>query len=137
MSRAALVLMRRSGGNALDVSSEQQQRDKACQSGGGAQFRQNTMEVAIINTARQCKRFEALSLVLIWRFRKIRRAFLGVPIMRIVLRWGLYWGPSQDSGCWDTHLHAGRHLQAQKQFHAALGQDACLKDFGQNKTIHD
>ena len=28
-----------------------------------------------------------------WRFSKIRGTFLGVPIMRIIVFWGLYWGP--------------------------------------------
>ena len=30
----------------------------------------------------------------IWGFPKIRGTFLGVPIIRIIIFWGLYWGPS-------------------------------------------
>ena len=29
----------------------------------------------------------------IWGFPKIRGTSLGVPIIRIILFWGLYWGP--------------------------------------------
>ena len=29
----------------------------------------------------------------IWEFPKIRGTFLGVPIIRILVYWGLYWGP--------------------------------------------
>ena len=29
-----------------------------------------------------------------WEFPKIRATFLGVPIVRIILFWGLHWGPS-------------------------------------------
>ena len=29
----------------------------------------------------------------IWRFPKIRGTFLGVPIIRAIVFWGLYWGP--------------------------------------------
>ena len=29
----------------------------------------------------------------IWGFPKIRGTFLGVPIIRIIVFWGLYWGP--------------------------------------------
>ena len=29
----------------------------------------------------------------IWEFPKIRGTFLGVPIIRIIVYWGLYWGP--------------------------------------------
>ena len=29
----------------------------------------------------------------IWGFPKIRDSFLGVPIKRIIVLWGLYWGP--------------------------------------------
>ena len=29
----------------------------------------------------------------IWGFPKIRDTFLGVPILRIIVFWGLYWGP--------------------------------------------
>ena len=29
----------------------------------------------------------------IWGFPKIRGTFLGVPIIRIIVYWGLYWGP--------------------------------------------
>ena len=28
-----------------------------------------------------------------WRFPKIRGTFSGVPIVRIIVYWGLYWGP--------------------------------------------
>ena len=28
-----------------------------------------------------------------WGFPKIRVTFLGVPITRIIVFWGLYWGP--------------------------------------------
>ena len=28
----------------------------------------------------------------IWRFPKIRGTFLGVPIVRIIILWGLFWG---------------------------------------------
>ena len=28
----------------------------------------------------------------IWGFPKIRATFLGVPIIRIIVYWGLYWG---------------------------------------------
>ena len=31
--------------------------------------------------------------VLIWEFPRIRGTFLGVPIIRIIIYWGLYWGP--------------------------------------------
>ena len=30
---------------------------------------------------------------LIWGFPKIRGTFLGVPIIRTIVFWGLYWGP--------------------------------------------
>ena len=30
---------------------------------------------------------------LIWGFPKIRGTLLGVPIIRIIVFWGLYWGP--------------------------------------------
>ena len=30
---------------------------------------------------------------LIWGFPKIRGTFLGVPIIRTIAFWGLYWGP--------------------------------------------
>ena len=30
----------------------------------------------------------------IWGFPKIRGTILGVPIIRIIIYWGLYWGPS-------------------------------------------
>ena len=29
----------------------------------------------------------------IWGFPKIRGTILGVPIIRIIVFWGLYWGP--------------------------------------------
>ena len=29
----------------------------------------------------------------IWGFPKIRGPFLGVPIIRPIIFWGLYWGP--------------------------------------------
>ena len=29
----------------------------------------------------------------IWRFPKIRGTLLGIPIIRNILFWGLYWGP--------------------------------------------
>ena len=29
----------------------------------------------------------------IWGFPKIRGTFLGVPIIRIIVYWGVYWGP--------------------------------------------
>ena len=29
----------------------------------------------------------------IWRFPKIRGTILGVPIIRTIVFWGLYWGP--------------------------------------------
>ena len=29
----------------------------------------------------------------VWRFLKIRGTLLGVPILRIIVFWGLYWGP--------------------------------------------
>ena len=29
----------------------------------------------------------------IWGFPDIRGTFLGVPIKRIIVYWGLYWGP--------------------------------------------
>ena len=29
----------------------------------------------------------------IWGFPKIRGTFLGVPIIRTIVFWGLYWGP--------------------------------------------
>ena len=29
----------------------------------------------------------------IWEFPKIRGTLLGVPILRIIVFWGLYWGP--------------------------------------------
>ena len=29
----------------------------------------------------------------IWGFPKIRGTFVGVPIIRIIVFWGLYWGP--------------------------------------------
>ena len=29
----------------------------------------------------------------IWGFPKVRGTFFGVPIMRITIFWGLYWGP--------------------------------------------
>ena len=31
--------------------------------------------------------------IYIWEFPKIRGTLLGVPIMRIIVYWGLYWGP--------------------------------------------
>ena len=27
-----------------------------------------------------------------WEFPKIKGTFLGVPILRIIIYWGLYWG---------------------------------------------
>ena len=30
---------------------------------------------------------------IMWGFPKIRGAFLGVPIIRIIVYWGLYWSP--------------------------------------------
>ena len=30
---------------------------------------------------------------IIWGFPKIMGTFLGVPIIRIIVYWGLYWGP--------------------------------------------
>ena len=29
----------------------------------------------------------------IWRFPKVRNTFLGAPIIRTIVFWGLYWGP--------------------------------------------
>ena len=29
----------------------------------------------------------------IWGFAKIRGTILGVPVIRIIVFWGLYWGP--------------------------------------------
>ena len=37
---------------------------------------------------------EVNSLGQIWVFPKIRGTILGVPIIRIIVFWGLYWGPS-------------------------------------------
>ena len=31
--------------------------------------------------------------VVLWGFPKIRGTILGVPIIRIIVFWGLYWGP--------------------------------------------
>ena len=33
------------------------------------------------------------SLMIIWGLPKIRGTFLGVPIRRTIVYWGLYWGP--------------------------------------------
>ena len=30
---------------------------------------------------------------MIWEFPKIRGTVLGVPILRIIVYWGVYWGP--------------------------------------------
>ena len=30
---------------------------------------------------------------MVWGFSKIRVTILGVPIIRIIVLWGLYWGP--------------------------------------------
>ena len=35
----------------------------------------------------------ALDKECIWGFPKIRGTILGVPIIRIIIYWGLYWGP--------------------------------------------
>ena len=35
----------------------------------------------------------AVRIVTIWGFPKIRGTFLGVPLIRIIVFWGLYWGP--------------------------------------------
>ena len=34
-----------------------------------------------------------IRIIVIWGFPKIRGTFLGVPIIRIIVFWGLYWGP--------------------------------------------
>ena len=31
--------------------------------------------------------------MLVWGFPKIKGTFLGVPIIRTIVLWGLYWGP--------------------------------------------
>ena len=31
--------------------------------------------------------------MVIWEFPKIRGTILGVPIIRIIVYWGLFWGP--------------------------------------------
>ena len=50
----------------------------------------------------------------IWRFPKIRGTFSGVPIMRIILFWGLCWGPPpfweliiSGDGAVDSRDHTG------------------------------
>ena len=40
-----------------------------------------------------------------WGFPKIRGTFLGVPIIRIIIFWGLYWGP-HILGNYHIHSHA-------------------------------
>ena len=39
------------------------------------------------------RRLGSKSLDKIWEFAKIRGTILGVPIIRVVVCWGLYWGP--------------------------------------------
>ena len=34
-----------------------------------------------------------LEVLVIWEFPKIRGTILGVPIIRTIVFWGLYWGP--------------------------------------------
>ena len=37
--------------------------------------------------------------MVIWGFPKIRPTILGVPIIRTVVFWGLYWGPPILGNC--------------------------------------
>ena len=39
------------------------------------------------------------------RFPKIMRTFLGVPIIRIMVYWCLYWGPPQHAMTWKMVLY--------------------------------
>ena len=41
------------------------------------------------NRSRNC----SSGVVLIWGFPKIRGTIFGVPIIRIIVYWGLYWSP--------------------------------------------
>ena len=47
----------------------------------------------------------------IWGFPKFRGTFLGVPIIRIIVYWGLYWGPP----IWGTY-----HIGYPKRHHESL-----------------
>ena len=45
----------------------------------------------------------------IWRFPKTRGTFLGVPIMRTIVYWGLYWGPL-ILGRYDIYIYIFRFI---------------------------
>ena len=44
---------------------------------------------------------------MIWDFPKIRGTFLGVPIIRPIVFWDLYWGPFILG---NYHMSRGQHL---------------------------
>ena len=51
--------------------------------------------------------FEVGPVWAIWGFPKIRGTILGVPIIRIIVFWGLYWGPL-ILGNYHIHVYLGR-----------------------------
>ena len=50
-------------------------------------------ETYVCAADRSCAKGETPTEYIIWRFPKIRGTFLGVPMIRTIVYWGLYWGP--------------------------------------------
>ena len=57
------------------------------------------------------ERIGALGAALIWEFPEIMGTFVGVPIIRIIVYWGLYWGPLLLG---NYHFLLGEHFETYK-----------------------
>ena len=73
--------------------------------------------------------------ILIWGFPKIRGTILGVPIIRIIVFWGLYWG-SPILG--NYHLEVGRSGRLSDSWSCAGQEDnTALKTQGAQAGAHN
>ena len=64
---------------------------------------------AYLDTMKRAAELTAAPDSLIWGFPKIRGSMLGVPIIRTIVYWGLYWGPLVLG---NYHLHQAKLSQA-------------------------
>ena len=58
----------------------------------------------------------------IWWFPQIRGTFLGVPIIRTIIFWGLYWGPPILGNYHRTYIRIPREGGMDKKLDATLVQ---------------
>ena len=56
----------------------------------------------------------------IWGFPKIRGTILGVPLIRIIVSWGLYWGPL-ILGNYHIHIYIYTHTRNYRDYIGIIG----------------